>query len=159
MIIAIGCDHAGFEVKDGLIDEIAGLEHDVVDCGAYSNESVDYPDFAKKVGLEIRNGNAERGILICGSGIGVSVAANKVPGIRAAVCHDTYSARQGVEHDAMNVLCLGSRVVGRDLITDLVRAFLSAEFTPKERYERRLNKVQEIEETMCRDVYGVEVSD
>lgn len=117
----------------------------MIDCGTESNCSVDYPDYARKVGETIIAGQADRGILVCGSGVGVSVAANKIPGIRAAICHDTYSAHQGVEHDSMNVLCIGARIVGEEVATELVKAFMSAEFSSDERHVRRLNKVLDIE--------------
>ena len=123
--------------------------HMVLDLGTFSNESVDYPDYARAVGLAIQRGEAERGIVICGSGVGASIAANKMRGIRAAVCHDIYSARQGVEHDDMNVLCLGSRVVGAALAVELVKAFVTARFSGEERYKRRLEKVAALEEEMA----------
>jgi len=145
MIIVVGSDHAGFALKGELAAALRGEGHAVVDVGAFSAEPSDYPDFAEAVGLAVREGRAERGILICGSGVGASVAACKVPGIRAAVCHDTYSAHQGVEHDDMNVLVLGSRVVGPALGAELVRAFLSARFSGEPRHVRRLAKVQAIE--------------
>ncbi len=145
MRIAMGCDHGGFPLKSRLRAVVEAAGHTIVDCGTDSDCSVDYPDFARKVGDVIRAGDAERGILLCGSGVGISVAANKIPGIRAGVCHDTYSAHQGVEHDDMNVLCLGSRIVGEELAVELVRAFLSATFTKEERHVRRLNKVLAIE--------------
>jgi ribose 5-phosphate isomerase B len=125
--------------------EIESFGETVVDCGTDSDCAVDYPDYAVKVAEVIRAGKAERGILLCGSGVGICVAANKIPGIRAGVCHDTYSAHQGVEHDAMNVLCLGARIVGEELAVELARAFLGAKFSEEERHVRRLNKVLEIE--------------
>ena len=145
MRIAVGADHAGFELKQLLADELRGLGHDVLDLGTGSTAPVDYPDFAEAVGKAVREGRSERGIVICGSGVGASVAANKLPGIRAAVCHDTYSAAQGVEHDDMNVLVLGSRVIGPALAHELVRAFLGAVFSGAERHVRRLAKVRELE--------------
>ena len=145
MRIAIGCDHAGFPLKARIVGVVQAAGHVVVDCGTDSTCSVDYPDYARKVSLEILNGKADRAILLCGSGVGISVAANKIPGIRAGVCHDGYSAHQGVEHDDMNVLCLGSRIIGEELAVDLVKTFLSAQFTEEERHQRRLNKVLEIE--------------
>ena len=145
MRIAIGCDHAGFPLKARIVRVVQAAGHVVVDCGTDSTCSVDYPDYARKVSLEILNGKADRAILLCGSGVGISVAANKIPGIRAGVCHDGYSAHQGVEHDDMNVLCLGSRIIGEELAVDLVKTFLSAQFTEEERHQRRLNKVLEIE--------------
>lgn len=145
MRIALGCDHGGFPLKQRVTDVVQSAGHAVVDCGTDSNCSVDYPDYAKKVGEVILAGNADRGILLCGSGVGISVAANKIPGIRAGVCHDTYSAHQGVEHDDMNVLCIGARIVGEELAVELVAAFLQARFTNEERHARRLGKVLEIE--------------
>jgi len=145
MKIVIGADHAGFQLKNAVGDLLRSLGHTVVDVGAFNENPSDYPDFALLVGNSVLEGKGERGILICGSGVGVSVAANKIKGIRAAVCHDTYSAHQGVEHDDMNVLVLGSRVIGPKLAEDLVKAFLSASFTNEERHKRRLAKVAAIE--------------
>lgn len=154
MRIALGCDHGGFPLKQRIVAVIQTAGHDIVDCGTDSNCSVDYPDFALKVGLVIRSGQAERGILLCGSGVGISVAANKIPGIRAGVCHDIYSAHQGVEHDDMNVLCLGARIIGDEVAVELVRAFLGAQFTREERHLRRLNKVLAIEADALGGKYG-----
>src|SRR5262249_28861549 len=145
MRIAVGADHAGFALKQLLAGELRGLGHDVLDLGTDSEKPVDYPDFAEAVGKAVREGRSDRGIVICGSGVGASVAATKLPGIRAAVCHDTYSAAQGVEHDDMNVLVLGSRVIGPALAHELVRAFLGATFSGAERHVRRLAKVRELE--------------
>jgi ribose 5-phosphate isomerase B len=146
MLIAIGADHAGFTMKEEVSAMLRGLGHDVVDVGAHhADPSDDYPDFAEAVGKAIIEGRAERGVLICGSGVGVSVAANKMPGIRAAVCHDAYSAHQGVEHDNMNVLVLGSRIIGPELARELVRTYLAAQFSGEERHRRRLAKVDAIE--------------
>jgi ribose 5-phosphate isomerase B len=146
MRIAIASDHAGFDLKHELLPYIAGLGYEVSDLGAHTlAPGDDYPDYAEAVGVAVRNGQAERGILVCGSGVGVSVAANKMPGIRAAVCHDTYSAHQGVEHDDMNVLVMGSRIVAVELAKELVRSFLNARFSGEERHLRRLRKVQAIE--------------
>jgi ribose 5-phosphate isomerase B len=145
MKIAIGSDHAGFQLKNSIGDLLRSLGHTVIDVGAYNDNPSDYPDFAVLVGNAVLEGKGERGILVCGSGVGVSVAANKIKGIRAAVCHDTYSAHQGVEHDDMNVLVLGSRVIGSKLAEDLVKAFLGANFTNEERHKRRLAKVKAIE--------------
>jgi ribose 5-phosphate isomerase B len=146
MRIVIGSDHAGFELKEIVKVEIARLGHQVNDVGAYDDKPSDYPDFAAKVGNVLMAGEADRGVLICGSGVGVSVAANKMPGIRAAMCHDCYSAHQGVEHDDMNVLVLGSRIIGQALAGDLVQTYLSATFqSQEERFVRRLNKVMAIE--------------
>jgi ribose 5-phosphate isomerase B len=146
MPIAVGCDHAGFPLKRAILEQLAAAGEQVVDVGTDSTEAVDYPDYALAVGEAILRGEAERGILVCGSGVGASVAANKLPGIRAGICHDTYSARQGVEHDDMNVLCLGARVIGPELALELVRAFLAASFSGQERHRRRVAKIREIEE-------------
>jgi len=146
MKLVIGSDHAGFELKNATGDLLRGLGHAVLDVGAFNQNPSDYPDFAEAVGRAVLEGKAERGVLICGSGVGASVAANKLLGIRAAVCHDTYSAQKGVEHDDMNVLVLGSRIVGVKLAEDLVRAFLGANFTHEERHERRLAKVKALEQ-------------
>jgi len=146
MRIVLGADHAGFELKQNLAAFVRGLGHEVLDVGTDSAAAVDYPDFAEKVGLAIRDGQAERGILICGSGVGASIAANKMSGVRAGLSHDCYSAHQGVEHDAMNVLILGSRVVGTELARDLAKTFLAASFTHEERHVRRLRKVELLEE-------------
>jgi ribose 5-phosphate isomerase B len=146
MKIVIGSDHAGFQLKNAMGDAIRALGHSVLDIGAFNENPSDYPDFAEAVGRAILEGKAERGVLVCGSGVGVSVAANKMIGIRAAVCHDTYSAHQGVEHDQMNVLVLGSRVIGEKLAEDLVKAYLGAQFTDEERHKRRLAKVAAMEQ-------------
>lgn len=145
MRIALGCDHGGFPLKQRIMTAIQSAGHEVVDCGTDSNCSVDYPDFALKVGQTILDNKADRGVLLCGSGVGISVAANKIPGIRAGVCHDIYSAHQGVEHDDMNVLCLGARIIGDEVAVELVVAFVNAKFTREERHQRRLNKVLQIE--------------
>ncbi|MBU0507537.1 ribose 5-phosphate isomerase B [bacterium] len=145
MIIAIGADHAGYALKKYLVSHLRELGRDVMDLGTASAEPVDYPDFARAVAHAVAGGEAERGILVCGSGVGTSIAANKVTGIRAAVCHDTFSARQGVEDDAMNVICLGARVIGLSLALEIVKTFLGAEFSHADRHERRLRKVLEIE--------------
>jgi len=150
MKVVIGSDHAGFELKNATGDLLRGLGHAVLDVGAFNQNPSDYPDFAEAVGRAVLEGKAERGVLICGSGVGASVAANKLLGIRAAVCHDTYSAQKGVEHDDMNVLVLGSRIVGVKLAEDLVRAFLGANFTHEERHERRLAKVKALEQKRAR---------
>jgi RpiB/LacA/LacB family sugar-phosphate isomerase len=145
--VVIGADHAGYALKEVLRRDLEALGHDVLDVGAFSADLPDdYPDFAAAVGLAVRDGRAERGILICGSGVGASVAANKMRGIRAAVCHDNYSAHQGVEHDNMNVLVLGSRVIGVEVARELQRAFLAANFTGEERHVRRLGKIQALED-------------
>ncbi|WKZ19498.1 MAG: ribose 5-phosphate isomerase B [Candidatus Jettenia sp. CY-1] len=145
MRIVIGADHEGFILKENLIMYLRELKYEVVDMGTHNTESVDYPDFAEAVGIAIREGRADRGILICCSGVGASVAATKIPGIRAGLCHDTYSAHQGVEHDDMNILVLGACVVGRDLARELVRAFVGAKFTGEERHCRRLEKIRLLE--------------
>lgn len=146
MIVAVGTDHAGFPLKDVVITELRGGSHDVMDCGAmYIIPGDDYPDYAVAVSEAVAAGRADRGILLCGSGVGAAVAANKFGGIRAALCHDTFSARQGVEDDALNVLCLGARVIGPSLAIDIVRAFLGASFSGAERHARRLAKIQDIE--------------
>ncbi|HEX4021230.1 MAG TPA: ribose 5-phosphate isomerase B [Acidobacteriaceae bacterium] len=146
MKIAIGSDHAGFEMKEEVRKYMANLGHEVLDLGAYNAEPSDYPDFAEAVGRALMVGNAERGVLICGSGVGVSVAANKMPGIRAGLCDDTYSAHQGVEHDNMNILVMGSRIIGSALALDIVSSYLGARFQKDvERFVRRLNKVNAIE--------------
>jgi ribose 5-phosphate isomerase B len=145
MHIAIGADHGGFQLKVVLTDYLQKLGHTVNDLGTHGPEAVDYPDFAKAVVLAVLDDKAERGIVVCGSGVGACVAANKFPGIRASVCHDTFSAHQGVEDDDMNVLCLGARIVGPELAKEIVRTFLSASFSRAERHVRRLGKVNAIE--------------
>src|ERR1043166_5681296 len=143
MRVAFGADHAGFLLKQELIPCVKGLGHEVLDLGTNSTDPVDYPDYAEAVG------RAERAILICGSGVGASVAANKIPGVRAGLCHDTYSAHQGVEHDDTNVLVLGARVIGPELAAELVGAFLHARFSGAERHVRRLEKVKRLEKTFA----------
>ena len=145
MKIVIGSDHAGFQLKATIGDLLRSLNQEVLDVGAFNENPSDYPDFAEAVGRAILDRKAERGVLICGSGVGASVAANKLTGIRAAVCHDSYSAHQGVEHDDMNVLVLGSRIVGVKLAEDLVKAYLAAKFTNEDRHVRRLAKVKALE--------------
>ena len=145
MRIAVGADHAGFALKEDLAAYLRELGHQVLDVGTHSTAPVDYPDYAEAVGKAVLDGRAERAVLICGSGVGASVAANKLPGIRAGLCHDTYSAHQGVEHDDMNVLVMGSRVIGTELARELVRAFLGATFSGEERHRRRLAKVVALE--------------
>ena len=150
MKIAIGCDHGGFPLKDTVIEAVKAGGHEVIDVGAYTAESSDFPDFAKLVGEKIQSGEVERGILICGSGIGAAIAANKMKGIYASICHDTYSAAQGVAHDAMNVLCMGGRVIGPELVGVIVPAFLNARYLGEdkggERYARRVGKIKAIEQ-------------
>ena len=150
MTIAIGADHAGFELKERVKALLLESRHQVIDLGTSNTDPVDYPDFAEAVGLAVQDGKVERGILICGSGVGASVAANKIPGVRAGLCHDYYSAHQGVEHDDMNVLVLGARVIGVELAHELVRAFLGARFTHEERHQRRLGKIKALEEEVRR---------
>lgn len=145
MQVVLGSDHAGFELKKILGDHLQQNGHMVLDVGTYGSEPVDYPDFAEAVGLTVLRGEAERGILICGSGVGASVAANKITGIRAGLCHDCYSAHQGVEHDDINVLVLGARIIGSELAKDLCTAFLNARYTAEDRHQRRLRKIIEIE--------------
>jgi RpiB/LacA/LacB family sugar-phosphate isomerase len=141
MKIVVGSDHAGFALKQEMAGLLRDAGHEVIDVGAFSTEPVDYPDSAEAVGRAVVEGRAERGVLVCGSGVGASVAANKVKGVRAAICHDVYSAHQGVEHDDMNVLVLGGRIIGPSLAAELVRAFVNARYTAEERHARRLAKV------------------
>ena len=149
MIVAIACDHAGFPLKAKAMDAIRKAGHEVLDLGTESTEPVDYPDFAERLGQAIQSGEAWRGILLCGSGVGACIAANKMHGVYAAICHDTYSAHQGVEHDEMNVLCMGSRIIGPELVRELVLNFLGARFLGNdpggERHARRVRKVRMIE--------------
>jgi len=144
--IAVACDHAGFPLKDVVLEAVLAGGHEIIDLGTFSSDAVDYPDYAEKVGTAIQTGEAERGILLCGSGVGACIAANKMNGVYSAVCHDTYSARQGVEHDDMNVLCLGSRIIGPEMVRELVSAFLAARFVGndpgQERHKRRVGKVR-----------------
>lgn len=149
MKLAIGSDHAGLDLKNGLAEYLKKSGHEVVDVGTYTTDSVDYPDFAEKVGQAVLDGRAQRGILICGSGVGASVAANKLKGIRAGLCHDVYSAHQGVEHDDMNVLVLGGRVIGPQTAIELANAYVGANFTSEERHARRLSKVNALEQKFC----------
>lgn len=146
MKIAIGGDHAGFELKQDLKKLIEEAGHEVVDKGTDSTAPVDYPDFARAVGEAVTSGEAERGVVVCGSGAGATIAANKIKGVRAALAHDTYTAHQGVEHDDVNVLTMGSRVIGVALAREVVEAFLHAQFTGEERHRRRLEKIQAIED-------------
>jgi RpiB/LacA/LacB family sugar-phosphate isomerase len=145
MRIVVGSDHAGFPLKQEIAEGLRKEGHDVIDVGTHSTAAVDYPDSAEAVGRAVTDGRAERGVLICGSGVGASVAANKVKGVRAAICHDAYSAHQGVEHDDMNVLVLGGRIVGPALAAELVRAYVNARYTAEERHARRLAKVLALE--------------
>ncbi len=141
MKIVVGSDHAGFPLKQEITGLLRDLGHEVLDVGTHSTAPVDYPDSAEAVGRAVADGRAEKGVLICGSGVGASVAANKVKGVRAAICHDVYSAHQGVEHDDMNVLVLGGRIIGPALAAELVRAYVGARYTAEERHARRLKKV------------------
>ena len=145
MRIAIACDHAGFPIKDEIVNLVENLGHEVEDLGTFDQEPVDYPDSAEKAARAILSGQTERAILLCGSGVGVCIAANKFKGIYAGTCHDTYSAHQGVEHDKMNVLCLGARIVGVELAKEIVKNFVGASFSNEERHIRRVKKIQEIE--------------
>ena len=151
MRIAIGADHAGFEMKRDLAGYLAGLGHELIDVGTDSSAPVDYPDISQAVAEAVRGGRSDRGIVVCGSGAGAAIAACKFPGIRASVCHDAYSARQAVEHDDMNVLCLGSRVVGASLARTLVDAYLGASFSGDERHARRVRKIAAIEARYSND--------
>ena len=146
MKIALGSDHAGFEIKEIIKSFLTSSNIDFVDLGAYEFDALDdYPDFAKNVGYAIRNGEAQKGIIICGSGVGASITANKIKGVRAGLCHDVYSAHQGVEHDDMNVLCIGSRIIGIELIKEIIISFINAKFSGEERHSRRLQKLLDIE--------------
>ncbi|MEJ2546989.1 MAG: ribose 5-phosphate isomerase B [Gemmatimonadota bacterium] len=151
MRIAIGTDHAGWSYKEFLVHELREAGHDLLDLGTHGPESVDYPDFARPVAETVARGEADRGILLCGSAVGVSLVANKVPGIRAAVCHDCYSAHQGVEHDDVNVLCLGARVIGIELAREIVHRFLEARFSEDPRHRRRLEKLIAVERTYMKE--------
>jgi ribose 5-phosphate isomerase B len=145
MRIAIGADHAGFALKQQLAQHLRELGHNLIDKGTDSDQPVDYPDFAAAVADALLSGEAERGVVVCGSGVGASVSANKIPGIRAGLCHDTYSARQGVEHDDMNILVLGARVIGVEMAYELVDRFVTAKFNGAERHRRRLEKIKALE--------------
>jgi ribose 5-phosphate isomerase B len=149
MIIAIGCDHGGFALKKAVVLAVLEAGHEVLDQGTDSSAPVDYPDFVEKVGERIQSGIAQRGVILCGSGVGACIAANKMQGIYAGLCHDTYSAHQGVEHDEMNVLCLGARVIGEELAREIVKSFLSARFigndSGEERHSRRVAKIRKLE--------------
>lgn len=145
MRIAIASDHAGFPIKDEIINFVQDNGFDVIDLGTYDQTPVDYPDYVEKVARAILDKQADRGIIVCGSGVGACIAANKIDGIYAAICHDTYSAHQGVEHDNMNVLCLGGRIIGTELAREIVKAFLIAKFSGEERHLRRFNKILKLE--------------
>jgi|SRR5580704_3253561 ribose 5-phosphate isomerase B len=146
MKLAIGADHEGFELKAEIVTYLGSLGHVMEDLGTWDSKPVDYPDYAEAVGRAVLDGRCQRGIMVCGSGVGAAVAASKLPGIRASVCHDTYSAHQGVEHDDMNVLTMGSRVVGNQLAFEIVRAYVGAVFSGEERHVRRLAKIRALEE-------------
>jgi ribose 5-phosphate isomerase B len=146
MRIAVACDHAGFPLKKIILETVRAAGHEPLDLGTNSSKEVDFPDFTEKLGRAIQRGEAERGIMICGSGVGACVAANKMRGIYACLCHDTYSAHQGVEHDDMNVLCLGGRIIGAELAKELVTAFLAARFSGEERFVRRVGKLRKFEQ-------------
>jgi ribose 5-phosphate isomerase B len=145
MRVAIAADHAGFPLKETVMMAVRAAGHEPIDLGTHDASPVDYPDFAEKVGGAVQRGEAERGIILCGSGVGASIAANKLKGIRSSVCHDTYTAHQGVEHDDMNVLAIGGRVIGPELAVEIVRAYLGARFSGEERHARRVGKVKDIE--------------
>ena|ERR1700746_1074205 len=149
MQVVVGSDHAGFDLKKTLSGHLQHNGHLVLDVGTYSTDPVDYPDYAEAVALSVLRGEAERGILICGSGVGAAVAVNKIAGIRAGLCHDCYSAHQGVEHDDTNVLVLGARIIGTELAKDISLIFLNAKFSAEERHQRRLKKVLDIEKRYC----------
>jgi ribose 5-phosphate isomerase B len=152
--IAIGSDHAGFPLKQEVLPLLSQLGHQVEDVGAFDTQPSDYPEFARKVAVAVLSGRCERGVVVCGSGVGASVAASKVPGIRSALCHDTFSARQGVEDDDMNVVCLGARVIGPALAAEVLRAFLAARFSGAERHVRRLREIQAIEQDALRGAFS-----
>ena len=154
MKIAIGSDHAGFPLKQEVLRLLSQLGHQVEDVGAFDTQPSDYPEFARKVAVAVLSGRCERGVVVCGSGVGASVAASKVPGIRSALCHDTFSARQGVEDDDMNVVCLGARVIGPALAAEVLRAFLAARFSGAERHVRRLREIQAIEQDALRGAFS-----
>ena len=147
MRIAIGCDHAGYPLKPTVLAVIEAAGHEAVDCGTHSTDPVDYPDYTSKAAAAVVQGRADRAIVLCGSGVGAAVAANKIKGIRAGLCHDVYSAHQGVEHDDVNLLCLGGRIIGASLAEEIVAAFLGAQFSGEDRHRRRLDKVLELERT------------
>ena len=147
MRVAVAADHAGFPIKDVILELVESTGNQAIDMGTNSTDPVDYPDYAEIVGRAIQNDEVDRGILICGSGVGAAIAANKMRGIRAGLCHDTYSAHQSVEHDDTNVLALGARVIGVELAIEIVKAFLRASFSEEERHQRRVNKILALERT------------
>lgn len=154
MRLAVGGDHAGFPMKGPVVELLRGWGHQVEDLGTHSAEPVDFPDIAQAVGALIRTGQAERGVLVCGTGVGACIAGNKIPGIRAALCHDVYSAHQCVEHDDVNLLCLGAQIVGFKLAEELLRAFLEARFSTEEHFRRRVAKLAELERRAARELGG-----
>ena len=154
MMIAIGSDHAGFPMKGRVLEVVRSLGHEVVDHGSHDPAPVDFPDIARRVCDAVRGGTAHRGIMVCGTGVGAAIAANKIPGIRAAVCHDIHSAHQSVEHDDVNVMCLGAQIVGSWLAEDLVRAYLAAEFSTQEDFRRRVRKLAELEKAAAAELTG-----
>ncbi|UOK73686.1 ribose 5-phosphate isomerase B [Ancylobacter polymorphus] len=145
MRLVIGSDHAGWMLKGAVIDHIRSLGHEVIDVGSYDDKPVDFPDIARQVAAKVTSGEAERGIMVCGTGVGASIAANKMKGIRAAVCHDIYSAHQSVEHDDVNVMCIGAQIIGPWLAQDLVTSYLAAEFSTDEDFRRRVEKLQQMD--------------
>ncbi len=146
MKVAVASDHGGFPLKSTIIEAVRAAGHEPIDLGTFGPESVDYPDFSARAGLALQKGDAERAVILCGSGVGACIAANKVKGVYAAICHDTYSAHQGVEHDGMNALCIGARIIGSELAKELVTAFLSARFCGEPRFIRRADKVKLLEQ-------------
>ena len=154
MRIAIGSDHAGFPMKGRVLEVVKSLGHEVVDHGSYDPAPVDFPDIARRVCDAVRSGDAQRGIMVCGTGVGAAIAANKIPGVRAAVCHDVHSAHQSVEHDDVNVMCLGAQIVGPWLAEDLVKAYLSAEFSTNEDFRRRVRKLGDLEKAAAAELVG-----
>jgi ribose 5-phosphate isomerase B len=157
--IAVGGDHAGFPIKAAVVEFLRRLGHEVEDCGSYDPAPVDFPDISQAVCDRVRDGRARRGILVCGTGVGAAIAANKIPGIRATVCHDVYSAHQSVEHDDVNVACIGAQVVGIKAVEDCLRAFLTARFSTEEHFRRRVAKLAELEMKSARELLGREGSE
>ena len=154
MKIAIGGDHAGFPMKGPVVELLEQMGHEVTDFGTHSPEPVDFPDIAQTVCDEIRSGRAERGVLVCGTGVGAAIAGNKIPGIRAAVCHDTYSAHQGVEHDDVNLLCMGAQIIGINVAEEILSAFVAARFSTDEDFRRRVRKLSDLERKAARELMG-----
>jgi ribose 5-phosphate isomerase B len=147
MIVAFACDHGGFPLKSAIVETIQEMGHEVMDFGIYQLESVDYPDYTEKAGKALQKKEAQRAIVICGSGVGACISGNKIKGVYACLCHDTYSGRQGVEHDNMNMLCLGARIIGDELAREIVRTFLNAKFSKEERHRRRVGKIIKLEQS------------